>query len=513
MRLIKSFFVPGMALLFLAASVAAEGDLKIPVQEFKLANGLTFLVVERHTAPVFSGYITVGAGSANERIGDIGTAHLFEHMMFKGSRSVGTSDYEAEMKVMASEDSIWTRIDDARREMRYMKINEPEKVEMQEKYIADLQTILDSLAAASSQYVIQNEFDGLYTRNGAAEFNAGTGYDFTHYFVSLPSNRMELWFAMEADRLIHPVLREFFPERDVVSEERRLSVENNSDSKLFEQLIGTAFIAHPYQIFWEWQSEENNLSREDLEKFHQTYYTPENITVAIVGDVRLDEVKKMAEKYFGPMPSGAKPEPIYTREPEQQGERRVEQVYEANPALIIAYHKTPFDHPDEPVFSVLRRLLAEGRTSRLYKSLVIDQQLCLDISVDVFPGNDLGDVYSSVFNIYAYPNDGITTVQVEEAIYAELDKLATVPVDSVELRKIKNNIEADFIWASYSNIGLAGYISGAHRLAGDWEFIDKYRQSLAGVNAESIMRVARQYLTKENRTVATLVPKEQGGEL
>ncbi len=513
MRIMKAFFASGLILLSAVATFSAQCELKIPVQEFKLANGLTFLVVERSTAPVFSGYITVGAGSANEKIGDIGTAHLFEHMMFKGSRLVGTSDYEAETKIMASEDSIWARIDDARQELRYMRINEPDRVEAQQKYLEDLQIILDSLAAASSEYVIQNEFDGLYTRNGAAEFNATTGYDFTHYFVSLPSNRLELWFAMEADRLIHPVLREFFPERDVVSEERRLSVENNADSKLFEQLIGTAFIAHPYQIFWEWQSEENNLSRGDLEKFHWTYYTPENITVAIVGDVKLDEVKKMAEKYFGPMPVRPKPEPIYTREPEQQGERRVEQVYEANPAVFIAYHKTPFDHPDEPVFGILRRLLAEGRTSRLYKALVIDQQLCLDISVDVFPGNDLGDVHASVFNIYAYPNDGVTTVQVEQAIYAELNRLATVPVDSVELKKIKNNIEADFIWASYSNIGLAGYISEAHRLSGSWEFIDNFRNSLNSVTSEDIMRVARHYFTKENRTVATLVPKEQGGEL
>ncbi len=513
MKVSKSICTAGLIVLLLAALAPAQSDLKIPVQEFKLANGLTFLVVERHTAPVFSGYISVGAGSADEKIGDIGTAHLFEHMMFKGSRDVGTTDYQAEQKIMDSEDSIWTRIDAARQQLRYTKIDDPEKVATQEKYISDLQTILDSLSKASSKYVVPNEFDGIYTRNGAAEFNAVTGYDFTRYFVSLPSNRLELWFAMESGRLLHPVLREFFPERNVVSEERRLSVENNADSKLFEQLIGTAFIAHPYQIFWEWQSEENNLSRSDLEEFHKTYYTPGNITIAVVGDVKLDDVKKLAEKYFGPMLEGPRPDPIYTREPEQQGERRVEQEFEANPAVFISYHMTAFDDPDEPVFRVLQRLLADGRTSRLYKSLVIDQQLCLDVSIDMFPGNQLGDVYPSVFNIYAYPNDGITTVQAEDAIYKELDSLATVPVDSLELQKIKNNIEADFIWSSYSNIGLAGYIAGADRLAGNWKFIETFRDDLDKVNADDIMRVAKQYFTKENRTVATLVPKKEGGEM
>lgn len=508
----KTILCLGILSLILAGIVSAQDDIQIPVQKFTLDNGLTFLVVERHTAPVFSGFICVGGGSANERIGNIGTAHLFEHMMFKGSRKVGTKDYLAEEKLMTSEDSIWVRIDQARRDLRYIKLNEPEKIDVQEKYIQDLQTILDSIAALSSEYVIQNEFDGLYTRNGAAQFNATTGYDFTRYYVSLPANRLELWFAMEADRLIHPVLREFFPERDVVSEERRLSVENNADSKLFEQLIGTAFIAHPYQIFWEWQSEENNLSRDDLRQFHKTYYTPQNIAIAIVGSVDIDEVKRLAEKYFGPMPAGPKPEPIYTVEPEQQGERRVNQHYDANPAVFIAYHKTAFDHPDEPVFKVIRRILSEGRTSRLYQALVIDQQLCLDISSDEFPGSSMGDVYPSVFNIYAYPKDGITTRQVEEAIYKELELLASTPVDEKELQKIKNNIEADFIWSTYSNLGLASTVATANCLAGDWKYLSDYKNNLSKVTKDDIMRVAGQYFTKENRTVATLIPKTEGGE-
>lgn len=495
---------------FIALSFAQE-SMQFPVNQFTLDNGMTFLVVERHTAPVFAGYITVQVGSGYERTGDIGSAHLLEHMMFKGSQTIGTSDYKAESEIMIKEDSVYEMIDQARRLTPYIKINNPEKLDAHLKYIDTLKSTLDSLSQISSQYVIQNEFDEIYTRHGAAEFNAGTGYDNTSYFVSLPSNRLELWFAMESDRLKHPALREFYPERDVVSEERRLSVENNSDSKMIEQLIGTAFIAHPYQIYWEWQSEENNLKRSDLERFFKTYYIPQRIVVAVVGDVKYDEVKKMAEKYFGEMPKGIDPEPIYTIEPEQPGERRVEVTFEANPAVFIAYHKTSFSDPDEPTFQVIKRLLGDGRTSRLYNSLVLEQQICLDISTSFFPGGDMGDLHPGLFTIYAYPKEGVGTIDIENAIYAELEKLANTPVEEKELTKIKNNIDANFIWGFYSNLGLSGSLADAQSIAHDWKYLIRFRDKLKAVTTEDIMRTAKKYFAKENRTVATLIPKQTGG--
>ncbi|UCD17249.1 MAG: insulinase family protein [Candidatus Zixiibacteriota bacterium] len=507
----KRIRYPVILILLLTAAFAAEDELQFSVERFTLDNGLTFLVVERHTAPVFSGYICVGAGSAYERIGDIGTAHLLEHMMSKGSRLIGTTDYEAEAELMVKEDSVWAKIDQARRATRRIRLGEPNKLDAHLKYIEKLEAVLDSLTATSSQYVIQNEFDMLYTRNGAASFNALTRYDFTSYYVSLPSNRIELWFAMESDRLKNLVLREFFPERDVVSEERRLSVENKSNSKLFEQLIGTAFIAHPYQIYWEWQSEINNLTRDDLMRFHDMYYTPQNLTVAVVGDVRLQQVKKLAQDYFGVIPRRPDPNPIYTVELEQTGERRVELLYEANPAVFISYHKVAYDHPDDPVFQVIERLIGQGRTSRLYKSLVLDQQICLDISVDVFPGNFLGDPHASAFNIYAYPMNGTTTQELEQAIYAELDKLKTDPVGDKELQKIKNSIDAAFIWEAYSNMGLARILAFSQNLTHNWEYLKTFRNSMKAVSAEDIMRVADHYFTGTNRTVATLIPANSGG--
>ncbi len=507
----KSVVVLGILMMLLASSLGAQ-EAQFDVKQFTLDNGMNFLVVERPTAPVFSGFIIVGVGSANERTGNIGSAHLLEHMMFKGSKLVGTTDWDAEQDLWAKEDSIWARIDMARRQTRYIALNNPEKLDVHLKFIESLETILDSLTEASSQYVIQNEFDRIYTRNGAAQFNATTGYDFTNYFVSLPSNRLELWFLMESDRLKHPAMREFFPERDVVAEERRQSVENSSDLKLFEQLIGTAFISHPYQIFWEWRSEETNLTRDDLMTFFNTYYIPQNMAVAVVGDVKLDDVRKFAEKYFGDIPRGKDFEPIYTEEIEQTGERRVDLHYESSPAVNISYHGTAFDSPDEPVFQVIQRLIGDGRTSRLYKSLVLDKQLCVDVSVDVFPGNEMGDLYPGVMNIYAYPRDEVTTIDVEAAIYEELHKLATVPVDSLELTKIKNNIDAAMIWSAYDNLGLASYLASTQALTKDWKYLYKLRDKLKAVTPEDIMRVASQYLADEKRTVATLIPLENGGD-
>lgn len=506
----RKLFLFIAVIISLYAIAAAQDAMQFPVTQDTLDNGLTVLVVERHTAPVFAGFIAVQVGSGYERTGNIGSAHLLEHMMFKGSQSIGTSDYQAESIIMAKEDSVYEIIDKARRETPYIKLNNPDKLDGHLKYIDSLKSNLDSLAQQSSQYVIQNEFDQIYTRNGSAEFNAQTGYDLTTYFVSLPANRLDLWFNMESDRLKHPAFREFFPERDVVSEERRLSVENNSDSKMMEQLIGTAYIAHPYQIYWEWQSEENNLKRSDLDQFFKSYYIPQRIAIAVVGDVKADEVKKMAEKYFGEMPRGTNPDPIYTVEPEQPGERRVEVVYEANPAVFIAYHKTAFNDREEPSFQVIKRLLGDGRTSRLYKSLVLDQQLCLDIAADFYPGNEMGDLHQGLFIIYAYPKEGVSTVDVEKAVYAELGKLASAPVEDRELTKIKNNIDANFIWGFHSNMGLARNLAEAQSQAHDWHYLVKLRDNLKAVSPGDIMSTAKKYFTKENRTVATLIPKEKG---
>lgn len=492
-----------------AGAVVAKDDVALDVKRRVLDNGMTILVVERHNAPVMSTYIHYKVGSANEWPGMIGAAHLLEHMLFKGTKSLGTRDFTKEAPLLDREDSLRSAI-----------VNEERKAELyafqRSMGLADvpdnaatidaLTTELEKVKLALDALVDKNAYEQLYSRNGASGFNAGTGYDGTTYYVNLPSNRLGLYLSVEGDRMTNPVLREFYAERDVVIEERRLKVDNEGSAKLFEQLIGTAFIAHPYQIFWEWKSEVAHLTRPKLVDFYKRYYAPNRMVLAIVGDVKAEEVFTRANEAFGKVPRQPDPDPVVTEEPPQEGERRVVQKFDAEPYMSVAYHKTAFNHPDEIVYRVLHRLLSDGRTSRLYKSMVIDQQVATNVSTYEFPGSQSGDLDPNVFVIDVEPKSPHTTLECETALYAELERAATVPVTAEELQKIKNRIESDFVWALYSNLGLANQIAEYEARAGDWRYLLSIRERLAKVTAEDIMRVAKKTFTADNRTVATLVP-------
>ena len=243
-------------------------------------------------------------------------------------------------------------------------------------------------------------------------------------------------------------------------------------------------------------------------EFYKRYYAPNRMVLSIVGDVDAERVFQLAEEKFGTIPRQPDPAPIATVEPVQQGEKRVIQRFDAEPYLNIAYHKTSFDDPDEVVFQILHRLLSDGRTSRLYNSLVIDKQVAAHVSTFDFPGSSAGDLYPNVMVIDAAPKSPHTPADVEEAIYEEFEKLATVPVDDQELQKIKNRIAADFVWGMYSNLGLAARIAEYEARAGDWRYLLTIQDRLQAVTPEDIMRVAKETFTPDNRTVATLLPLE-----
>lgn len=501
--------IAAAVLVLVAGSARAEGDVSLDVKKRVLDNGMTILVVERHNAPVMSTYIHYKVGSANEWPGMIGAAHLLEHMLFKGTQTLGTRDFAKEAPLLDREDSIRSAIvnEERKAEMHAFQrsigiANVPDNAATIEK----LKSELEEVKLALDALVDKNAYEQLYSRNGASGFNAGTGYDGTTYYVNLPSNRLGLYLSVEGDRMTNPVLREFYAERDVVIEERRLKVDNEGSAKLFEQLIGTAFIAHPYQIFWEWKSEVAHLTRPKLVDFYKRYYAPNRMVLAIVGDVKAEEVFTRANEAFGKVPRQPDPDPVVTEEPPQEGERRVVQKFDAEPYLSVAYHKTAFNDPDEIVYRVLHRLLSDGRTSRLYKSMVIDQQVATNVSTYEFPGSQSGDLDPNVFVIDVEPKSPHTTLECESALYAELERAATIPMTKDELQKIKNRIESDFIWALYSNLGLANQIAEYEARAGDWRYLLSIRERLAKVTAEDVMRVAKKTFTADNRTVATLVP-------
>ncbi|MFH1517021.1 MAG: pitrilysin family protein, partial [Pseudomonadota bacterium] len=345
--------IPSIITLVLSAAFilsiplgAAAKPVALNVQKHVLGNGMTILVVERHEAPVFSTYIHYKVGSANEWPGMIGAAHLLEHMLFKGTQTIGTKDFRVEGPLLQSEDNLRAQITEEKRKAGLIVFQRSvgiADVPDNAARIAALEEELEDVKKQLDLLVEKNEYEELYSRNGASGFNAGTGYDATTYYVSLPSNRLNLYVEVEADRMTSPVLREFYAERDVVIEERRLKVDNEGETKLFEQLIATAFVAHPYQIFWEWKSEVAELTRPKLIDFYKRYYAPNRMVLSIVGDVDAQEVFRLADEKFGHIPRQPDPAPIVTVEPEQQGEKRVIQRFDAEPYLNIAYHKTSFD--------------------------------------------------------------------------------------------------------------------------------------------------------------------------
>jgi len=502
-------FVAVCLSFLLAGSVYAQQDMQLDVEKHVLSNGMTLLMVERHTAPVFYAHITVQVGSANEVGGKIGAAHLLEHMMFKGTRNIGTSDWQEESRLMDIEDRLYRRLYKAEGEAEKLKFIRDvmgEDVDDNSDEIAALKDSIAKVQEAIAQVVVPNELEEVYSTNGAYGFNAMTGYDATSYMVALPKNRLELYMMIESERLKHPVFREFYTERDVVIDERRLKVDTHGGAKLFEQLIATTFVAHPYQIFWEWKSEVGNLTRDEIAGFFVGNYNPERIVLAIVGDIDVAETIEMAEKYFGAVPERELPKRIETVEPEQIGEKRVIVEFDSEPMISIAYHKTDYSNPDDVVFRVIERLLSGGRTSRLYRNLVEGKRIALYADVGQFPGGSAGSLDPNVLVIDAAPKSPATCDDVEKAIYTELDQLKSNPVDQDELQKVKNNMVSEFVWGMYDGFGLASRLADFELTVGDWRYLNYLRDKLLDVTPEDIMRVASKYFTEKNRTVAVLVP-------
>ncbi|MGH7255412.1 MAG: M16 family metallopeptidase, partial [Nitrospirales bacterium] len=358
------------------------------------------------------------------------------------------------------------------------------------------------LQDAASALVVNNEMAELYQRHGGVGLNASTSKDVTRYMVSLPANRLLLWAAIESDRMANPVLREFYKERAVVMEERRLRTEDNPQGLLYEAFTALAFQAHPYQFpTIGWASDIMALTPEDTREFFHTYYGPDNTVVAIVGDINPKEVIALMEREFGAIPrNGSRPR-VATVEPRQRGERRVEVEFDAEPAVLIGYHKPGLDHPDDFVFDVIDSILSEGVTSRLYQRLVREKRVAA--SVKTFSGYP-GAKDPSLFLITAVPLAPHTTQEVEAAIYEELERLKTESVSRKELEKVLNSLDADLVRSLRSNSGLASQLAYFQSVAGDWRYILRARERIGAVTPEDIQRVASTHFVKANRTVATL---------
>jgi len=492
----------GLAALILAVPLASAQDLpqlEKKVTVHKLANGWTFIIYERPTAPVFSFATQVNVGSAQEVPGITGLAHMFEHMAFKGTPGIGTNDYEAEKAALAKIDAAYAAFDAARRTPG-----------VDEARLAELEKAWKDAQEEADKYIVKNEFDELVERAGGVGLNAGTGADSTTYFYSLPSNKTELFAYLESERFMHPVFREFYKERDVVKEERRMRTESQPFGRLLEQFLSTAFSAHPYhQPVVGYMSDLDSFSREDAEKFFKTYYVPSNMVTSIVGDVKASELIPMLEKYFGRIPKGPAPPPVRTVEPPQKGERVVRLPDPSQPVYVEGYHKGAATDPDEPVFDVISEVLTTGRTSRMYRSLVRDKQIA--VAVQSFTGLP-GDKYPNLFIVFGIPARGHGNDEIRDAIRSELERLKTEDISDAELAMVKTRAKADLIRSMDSNMGMAEQLSEYYTLFGDWKELFNSVQQLEKVTKADIKRVASETFIDTNRTVGMLetVPAKPG---
>jgi predicted Zn-dependent peptidase len=453
-----------------------------------LDNGLTVIVCERHEAPVFSFYTYVDVGADREYPGITGLAHMFEHMAFKGTDKIGTKDYAAEKVALAKVETDYTAYDRERRR----------EFGRDEKKLAELEKAWKDDMAAAQQYVIPHAFDSIVEENGGVGLNANTTSESTNYFYAFPSNHLELWAYLESSRMLHPVMREFYKERDVVFEERRMRVDSNPQGRLLEQFEGTAFIAHPYgRPVVGWPSDLHTFSATDAQHFFDKYYVASNMTIAIVGDVTPAEVFPMVQEYFGRLPKRPKPEMLATVEPPQQSLREVVLHEQAQPLYIEGYHKpSARDTKTEPVFDALQDLMLDGRTSRLYRSLVRDRKIA------AFAGgfNDFpGAKYPDLFVFFAVPTPGHNPEELRDAFHAEIDRLKQEDISDDELKMIKTRVKADLIRSLGDNNGLAEQLAVNQAIIGDWRDAFREADRIDKVSKADIRQIANQTFTESNR--------------
>jgi len=475
----------------ICGSVAAQespGE-SLAVIEVTLENGMHVLLLPRKGAPTVSFVMQFGIGGVNERLGTTGIAHLLEHMLFKGTETVGTTDVQAEQLLFLRMDEIHERVLQAR------GAGDEEAVQQLVEEIAELED-------QARSYVQSNEFDRILTRAGAQGLNATTTSESTRYFVELPSNRAELFFALEADRMTSPVFREFYSERAVVMEERRMRVETSAGGLLYEAHLAAAFTMHPYGVpVVGYTSDLETLSRPDVATYYRRFYGPNNAVLAMVGNFDPTEVERWVRHYLGPIARGDTPPPLLAVEPPQRGERRVEVEWDAEPQLRIGWHVPSSRHEDAPGLAILSSILTGGRTSRLHRRLVTEERIATSVFASMGPGSR----YPQLFQIDASPVSPASTEDLEHAIYEEISDLARFGPTEEEVERVRNQIAAGAVRRIQSNLGLAFQLADSETLFGDWRETFRSSALLQDVTPEDVRRVANAYLTRANRTVATLV--------
>jgi len=459
-----------------------------------LDNGWTFIIVERPVAPVFSFATIVDVGSAQEVPGITGLAHMFEHMAFKGTPNIGTTDFAAEKLALAEVEAAY--------EAYELEHHNPQADEQQ---VAELLETFRAKQEAAFAFVIPNEFGDIIEREGGADLNAFTNTDITGYFYSLPANKLELFAYLESERFLHPVFREFYKERDVVQEERRLRTESQPVGRLIEQTVSTAFSAHPYQQpVVGHMSDLKSFTATDAEAFYKKHYVPSNMVTALVGQLDAQRIIPILERYFSRIPAGSEPARLRTIEPKQIAEKQVVILDASQPWYAEMYHRPSGKHPDNEVYSAIDDVLSNGRTSRLYRSMVRDKKIAtFAFSISSFPGSK----YPSLWGALGITAKDHENEEIQSALRVELERLKTEPISDGEMRRFRTRATANLIRSLSSNIGIAGQFSSTQTSLGDWRESFRRLDRIQQVTPDDIQRVARETFVPSNRTVGMIVTK------
>ena len=460
----------------------------------KLANGLTIIICERTEAPVFSFFTHVDAGSVQDPMGKTGLAHMFEHMAFKGTDTIGTRDYAGEKEALAKVEVSYATY-----------IAERDKpVDRDEQKLKQLEQSWKEAIAAADKFSApyNNEFGKIVESEGGEGMNAFTDLDETGYHYSFPINRLELWAYLESERFLHPVMRQFYKERNVVIEERRMRTDSNPIGRLLEQFTEEAFAAHPYhRPTIGWISDLNSFSATDAQTFFDKYYVPSNMVVTVVGDVKESEAMPVVEKYFSRIPARPKPDTATTNEPPQNSERTVVLHDQSQPIYLEGYHRPDYRSPDDQVYDAIADLMSNGRTSRLYRALVRDKQIASDSAgFTGMPGNK----YPHLFAFYAIPIPGHKPQEMAPAIHAEIERLKKEDISDEELKMIKTRAKANLIRSLGSNEGLAFALGLNQSRYDDWRELFRSVDRIEKVTKADIRRVANQIFVPDNRTVGII---------
>jgi len=500
----------------------------IDAKEYWLDNGMQLLLVERHETPTIMGMIFAKVGSANEVTGITGMSHLFEHMMFKGTETIGTKDIHRDLEIMAQLDSLKEimRVEERimRDRLRHGEIEDMLDPESKTEKYRELDTEFDRLILEQRDLILKDQLDEIYTKHGGFFLNAFTSEDMTGYFVRVPKNKIELYMWLESDRFKKPIFREFYSERNVVREERRLGVESTPTGLIEEEFQAMFWKSSSYR--WSvvgWPSDLENITREQANEYYNTYYAPNNLGMILVGDFEPKDMINLVKRYFERIPRGkVEPPDVITLEEKQYAEKKMTAEAEANPQAEILYHAAAFKHPDSYILDVLAGIMS-GKTGRLFKKLVDEKDIAIGTSGGggMFSGDGLkvgasqdSRKYAGVFQITAEGKTGVRPEQLEAAIYEVVEDLVQNPVTKEELQKVKNKLRVDQIrfMDIMSGIGTLFYL-GMNAAKGDWTEANNHLDRCDLVTAADLQRVASEYLRPDQRNILLISSKTKVDEV